>query len=282
LLNQIISNRKGERKMNTLRISIRWLLQVLVVASLLLTATPVLAIIGGQPDGNGHPYVGAIDVLPTGRRIPCTGTLISPTVFLTAGHCTRFFDQAGLTEARVTFDPVFSDSAMFYTGTVYTNPLYTPFMTGSQYDPGDFGVIVFSEPVNGIIPASLPTSGLLNQLGPRGLRNVVFPTVGYGITRLLGGSNGGGPPDIDRNSAGTRMVASQAFFSLTDAWLRLSMLDDGRVCTGDSGAPNFLGDTDLVVAIGISGDFACEAMDAALRLDTPSARAFLGQFVVLP
>ena len=41
-------------------------------------------------------------------------------------------------------------------------------------------------------------------------------------------------------------------------------------------------DTDLVVAIGISGDFACEAMDAALRLDTPSARAFLGQFVVLP
>ena len=49
-----------------------------------------------------------------------------------------------------------------------------------------------------------------------------------------------------------------------------------------SGAPNFLGDTDLVVAIGIGGDFACEAMDAALRLDTPSARAFLGQFVVLP
>ena len=125
--------------MNTLRISIRWLLQVLVVASLLLTATPVLAILGGQPDGNGHPYVGAIDVRPTGRRIPCTGTLISPTVFLTAGHCTHFFDEAGLTEARVTFDPVFSDTATFYTGSVHTNPLYTPFMTGSQYDPGDFG-----------------------------------------------------------------------------------------------------------------------------------------------
>jgi hypothetical protein len=37
-----------------------------------------------------------------------------------------------------------------------------------------------------------------------------------------------------------------------------------------------------VVAISIGGDFACEAMNAALRLDTPSARAFLGQFVELP
>ena len=260
----------------------RLLIVLALVGVIALTATPAYAIIGGQPDGNAHPYVGGIDVRPTGRRIPCTGTLISPTVFLTAGHCTRFFDEAGLTEARVTFDPVFSDNATFYTGSVHTNPLYTPFMTGSQSDPGDFGVIVFSEPVNGITPASLPTSGLLDQLGPRGLRNMVFPTVGYGITRLLGGSNGGGHPDIDRNSAGTRMVASQTFFSLTDAWLRLSMLEDGRVCTGDSGAPNFLGDTDLVAAIGIGGDFACEAMDAALRLDTPSARAFLGQFVVLP
>ena len=43
-----------------------------------------------------------------------------------------------------------------------------------------------------------------------------------------GGSNGGGPPDIDRNSAGTRMLATQTVFSLIDAWLRLSMLDDGR------------------------------------------------------
>jgi hypothetical protein len=268
--------------MKTHKIFIGSLLLAFVFTVLLLPATPASAIIGGQPDENRYPYVGALDVRPIGRRIPCTGTLISPTVFLTAGHCARFFDQASLTEAKVTFEPVFSDNALFYTGTVYTNPLYTPFTSGSQHDPGDFGVIVFSEPVAGITPASLPTAGLLDQYGPQGLHNVIFPTVGYGITRLLGGSNGGGPPDIDRNSAGTRMLATQTFFSLTDAWLRLSMLDDGRACTGDSGAPNFLGGTDLVVAIGISGDFACEAMDAALRLDTPSARAFLSQFVELP
>jgi len=264
--------------MNTRRISIRSLILALVVAVLLLTATPAFAIIGGQPDGNGHPYVGGIDVRPTGRRIPCTGTLISPTVFLTAGHCTRFFDNAGLTEARVTFDPVFSEAVTFYTGTLHTNPAFTQ----RQNDPGDFGVIVFDNPVIEITPASLPTVGLLDQLGPQGLHNVIFPTVGYGITRLLGGSEGGGHPDIDRDSAGTRMVTDQTFFSLTDSWLRLSMLDGGRSCTGDSGAPQFLGNTDLVVAIGIAGDSHCEAMNAALRLDTPAARAFLGQFVELP
>ena len=43
-----------------------------------------------------------------------------------------------------------------------------------------------------------------------------------------------------------------------------------------------LGTTDLMVAISVGGDFACEAMNAALRLDTPSARAFLDQFVELP
>ena len=256
----------------------RFFYLVIAVALTLVTATPALAIVGGQPDGNGHPYVGALDVRPTGRRIPCTGTLISPTLFLTAGHCTRFFDEADLTEAQVTFDPVFSDSATFYTGTVYTNPAFTR----SQNDPGDFGVIVFAEPIEGITPASLPTAGLLDGYGAQGLHNVIFPTTGYGITRLLGGSNGGGPPDIDRDSAGTRMVTTQTFFSLTNAWLHLSMLDGGRSCTGDSGAPQFLGDTDLVVAIGISGDRNCRAMNAALRLDTTSARAFLGQFVALP
>lgn len=255
---------------------------IVLLAAARLGASPVQAIIGGQLDGTRHPYVGAIDVRPTGRRIPCTGTLIAPTVFLTAGHCTRFFDDADLTEARVTFDPEFGDGDTFYTGVVHTNPAYVPFNTGSQADPGDFGVIVFNRPVTGITPALLPGPGLLDQLGPQGLHDVIFPTVGYGISRLLGGSSGGGPPGIDRSSAGTRKVALQSFFSLSDAWLRLSMLDDGRVCTGDSGAPNFLGGTALVVAIGVGGDFACMAMDGTLRLDTPGARAFLGEYVALP
>lgn len=249
----------------------------LVAAIALVAIEPAAGIIGGQADGNGHPNVGAVDVRPTGRTIPASGILISPTVYLTAGHVTRFFDQAGVTQARVTFDPVYSDSATFYTGTVHTNPAFTQ----RQDDSGDLGVIVFPAPIPGITPAQLPTEGQLDELGPQGLGNEVFPVVGYGISNLLGGANGGGPPRPDRTSAGTRKVGVWRFLSLTPGWLRFDM-QGAQACTGDSGAPNFLGSTNLVVGIGIGGDASCETMGSDLRLDTPSTRAFLGQFVTLP
>ena len=54
-------------------------------------ATSAFAITDGELDGNGHPYVGLMvaqgaDGNPLWR---CSGTLMSPTVFLTAGHCTE-------------------------------------------------------------------------------------------------------------------------------------------------------------------------------------------------
>ena len=104
--------------------------------------------------------------------------------------------------------------------------------------------------------------------------------VGYGISRLLGGSDGGGTPRPDRSSAGTRKTGIWRFLSLTKDWLRFDM-QDAQGCIGDSGAPNFLGNTNLVVGIGIGGDAACQTMGSDLRLDTPSTRAFLGQFVTL-
>jgi len=256
---------------------------IILIASAFLSVKPAFAIISGDIDGNGHPYVGALDLRPAGMPpVPCTGILISPTVFLTAGHCTTFLDQAGLDTARVTFEPVFSDNARFYTGSVHTNPLYIPFYSGGQSDPGDFGIIVFSESVIGITPASLPTANLLDQIGPRGLKNQDFPTAGYGVTKLLSSSAPGGFPDVDWDSGGTRMVATDTFSSLTNSWLRLSMNNSGRDCIGDSGAPKFLGNSNLVVAIGVGGDVVCKSMVAGLRLDTSTARTFLGQFVNLP
>jgi hypothetical protein len=254
-----------------------------IVTVALVVIAPAAAIIGGQPDGNGHPNVGAIDVRPTGRTIPASGILISPTVYLTAGHVTAFFDAAGVTKAQVTFDPVYSDSATFYTGTIHTHP---EFRKDAQFenrrdDPHDMGVIVFDQPISGITPAALPTERLLDTLGPQELAAAVFPVVGYGISRLLGGANGGGPPRPDRSSAGTRTSGEWRFLSLTSDWVRFDM-QDAQACTGDSGAPNFLGESDLVIGIGIGGDSSCELMGSDLRLDTPSARAFLGQFVTLP
>ena len=261
----------------------RNLLRRFVPLLALIIAAPAGAIVGGENDGNQHPYVGALDVRPTGLTIPCSGTLISPTVFVTAGHCVNFFLSRGIYEGKVTFDPAFSDpSALFYTGTLHLHPEFREDQFANRRDdPHDIGVVVFHDAVTGIVPAQLPTAGMLDALGPGGLRSYVFPVVGYGISILTGGPNGGGPPGIDRSSAGTRKTGPWRFLSLTNDWLRFDM-QDVRACVGDSGAPNFLGYSSLVVGIGIGGDSVCGTMASDLRLDTPTTRAFLGQFVTLP
>jgi hypothetical protein len=60
---------------------------------------------------------------------------------------------------------------------------------------------------------------------------------------------------------------------------------EGGICVGDSGGARYLniGGSDVAVAIvSLGGDARCVANDANYRLDTPSARAFLVQFVALP
>ncbi len=67
----------------------RFALVVLVFASL-MAAGPAAAITDGTVDGNGHPNVGGLvsdTQYSDGTWIYCSGTLISPTVFLTAAHC---------------------------------------------------------------------------------------------------------------------------------------------------------------------------------------------------
>lgn len=262
------------------RFTITPFLPVVLALAMLVSAAPAAAIIGGEVDGNGHPYVGGLDATPIGRPDGPSGVLISPTVLLTAGHVTSSFASRGLTRPRVTFDPVVSNASTWYTGTVHTNPAYDPRRAN---DPGDLGVVVFDTPVAGITPAELPTEGLLDALGPQGLKDAMFEVVGYGVSRLLGGSNGGGPPAPDRTSGGTRKVAQQTFLSLTPGWLRVQQHENGQICIGDSGGPSLLGGSDVIAgitALVIGGLCTNAAGDS--RVDTPSARAFLGQYVDLP
>jgi hypothetical protein len=233
------------------------------------------AVISGVPDGDGHPNVGALlapQAYSDGTWASCSGTLISPTVFLTAAHCEWDTDRLAVTFAS-TYVP---GKSKVYWGTWHADPLYS----GAQGDPHDIAVVVFDKAVTGITPARLPRAGSLANLPS----NQGFTSVGYGAQSVT----------IDHGPtfhyADIRYVAtSDTLFAINNAWLRISMnpaLGDGGTCYGDSGGPNFLGagatETNIVAATTITGDFMCRATNVVYRLDTASARGFLGQYVTLP
>ena len=251
---------------------------LLIVAMPLLPSPSAQAIIGGQLDGTAHPYVGALDARPAGRFFG-SGVLVSPTVYVTAGHGTKLFDDAGLTRARVTFHPVATDpAATYFEGTVHTHPSFS----GRAGDPNDVGVVVFESPIPGITPAQLPSANMLSALGPQTLHDQLFTTVGYGAQRILGGADGGGAPRPDRSVWGTRKSATESFLSLDVSTLHLQMHEDGQTSTGDSGAPSLFVGTSRIAGISVAGDAAWKNMDEHVRLDTTSVRSFLSQYVPLP
>ena len=153
---------------------------------------------------------------------------------------------------------------------------------GGASDPHDLAVVLLDDsPV--IAPAQLPSEGLLDDLRASGeLRSAVFTPVGYGTVR---DDKKGGPHALVFD--GVRRFTSQTFKSIRAAWLGLSQqpsTGDGGTCFGDSGGPHFLGGvtSNLIVSVTVTGDSQCRASDLTYRIDTPSARAFLGEFVDLP
>jgi secreted trypsin-like serine protease len=249
-----------------------------LVAAALVVAGAGRAITFGQLDTkNSYPNVGAMVAEFDGQKdILCTGALISPTVFLTASHCTAFLESIGTPahDVWVTFDPTFDQSSPLQRGTYHTNPL---FGGTAHSDPQDIAVIVLDQPVLGIQPAALPTRNYLETIP---LKNQRFTTVGYGTVREVKQK---GPQTLFFD--GQRRFADQGFRSLTKSWLNLSMnpsVGSGGTCYGDSGGPHFLAGSTIVVGITITGDRWCRATDETYRTDTDSARNFLKSYVTLP
>jgi hypothetical protein len=248
---------------------------LVATAAMLVFATSAAGVVFGEPDGERHFYVGALlapEAYPDGTWASCTGTLISPTVFLTAAHC-----DWGLSRMAVTFDSSYDpDTGTEHWGTWHADPAYR----SAASDPHDLAVVVFDGPVTGITPARLPAAGSLANLPA----NQSFTSVGYGAQSVT----------IDHgpvfNYADVRYVSTAHSLNATnESWLRISMNPkhgDGGPCFGDSGGPNFLGagaqETNIVAGTTITGDSMCRATNVIYRLDTESARSFLGQFVQLP
>jgi V8-like Glu-specific endopeptidase len=233
------------------------------------------AITYGVPDGNGHPEVGALlaqQAFSDGTWEECSGTLIAPKVFLTAAHC-----DEGVSRVAVTFDSSYDASTgTTYWGTWHADPNYNQ----TQSDPQDMAVVVLDKTVKGITPARLPAAGSLSDLS--GAQQ--FTSVGYGAQSVTNGPGG-----KTFHYEDVRFVSTGTLNAITPSWLRISQnpaTGNGGTCYGDSGGPNFLGagagETNIIAGTTITGDTPCRSTNVDYRLDTASARAFLGQYVTLP
>jgi secreted trypsin-like serine protease len=250
----------------------RTLLALAAAAGLALSAAPAQAITNGTADGTAHPNTGglvAAQAYSDGTWIYCSGTLISPTVFLTAAHCAEPEPRV-----RVTFSPAYHDGDTVYAGTFYGDPLYGK----RQSDPHDIAVVVLDHAVTSIAPAPLPAAGALGSLR----QGQGITSVGYGAYDVVKAYGAGGHEFVYDD---VRNQAVGSLNAVTPAWLRVSMnpaRGDGGTCYGDSGGPNFLGTTSTLAAITITGDYVCRATNVTYRLDTEPARAFLASYVTLP
>jgi hypothetical protein len=222
------------------------------------------AIINGEPDRgtNAHPYAGALVTKVEGRlQFFCSGTLISPKVFLTAGHCTEPPKGKGVPKdlpTYVTFDPTFEPgSSKLIRGTPYTHPKacipIPPFNDPNCAPPPglpgfppdipryDVGVVVLEKPVRMATYGALPDAGLANTL-EKGQR---FTTVGYGL-RTFDPSGG------ERYRATVKLLNSNppvgAMFLRTTGFRGIGRGGEG-ICSGDSGGPLLLPNQVTIVGV---------------------------------
>ncbi|MEU4409794.1 trypsin-like serine protease [Streptosporangium sp. NPDC023963] len=264
------------------------MIPVALAATAAFPVSPAWAITNGSPDLTAHPQVGAVigdKPNDDGTWSYCTGTLISPTVFLTAAHCAG----KGQKTARVSFSSRYRHGDKIYTGRYVIDSRYK-----DKSDLHDMAVVIFDTAVPDIKPARLPAEGLLDRLeAANALKITRFTPVGYGAMVSVKSSAKGkhvsarGKQKVRLTYTDTRHQTSISFKDLTRRWLKLSLSSkgDGSTCFGDSGGPNFLGGptSDLLVATTISGDDdACRLTNYDYRLDTPQARSFLKKFVTLP
>ncbi|MBI4874125.1 MAG: trypsin-like serine protease [Acidobacteria bacterium] len=245
-----------------------------------LVAAALLAVQFGVPDGNAHPYVGLVVFYDTGGTPlwRCTGTLMTPTVFLTAAHCT----EGPAVRAQVWFDSKVASPPYPNSGGIMGTPHPHPGWNGSLTIPNthDVGVVILDKKVRSKVYGQLPTLGALDGLATqRGLQEVSFTVVGYGLQ--------GVKPEYlsarERYRGVTRIVNLGS--ALTDGYnIQFSNNPgnwSGGTCFGDSGGPNFMGDTNIVAAVTSFGlNQNCAGTGFGFRTDITETRSFLASYGV--
>jgi hypothetical protein len=258
------------------RNTIRLLVAIGVVTSAVTFAPTAGAVTNGTPDGAAHPYVG---IAVSGDGF-CSGTLLSPRVFLTAGHCTAAF-SATQQQTFVTFDADASPTSVYTTGTPYTEPGFfnvPPQHLGVPASVGhDLGVIVLDRPVE------LPSYGHLPALDAlTGADGTPMSIVGYGAQDWVAAKGGRIPVfTFVRTAAQIRLINDAN--AQGDEFVRASTnpgAEKGGIGPGDSGAPAFVDGGTTIGAIGSHVTNPTGSGTAYFsRLDTADALAFIAPFL---
>lgn len=259
----------------------------------LLSAIPAGAVTFGSPDGTNHPHVANLLFRTASGLYSCSGTLMSPTIVLTAGHCTSEGGQPNL-KTWVTFTPAINiprsgcartDFECFNTymdnlpgwtsGTAVPHPNYNDFATWpATYD---IGVVVLDEPVQSTTYGALPPLGFLDKLKPRANS---FTVVGYGQQGEIPAFYS----SIWARYAGTvRLIEVKSTFNGgMSAKFTSNAGIGGGTCYGDSGGPVFHGNTNVVAAVVSFGITPCIGTSYEFRTDTSIAQDFLAGFGIAP
>lgn len=269
---------------------------LLALAILAVAVFPAAAITDGELDGNGHPHVVLLVMDLQGEpAYRCSATLLSPTVVLTAGHCTSFYpflDADGNYVGDYTGMRVFTESDVDngdnnypYQGknsveakAWYAHPLYE---TGPFY-LHDVGVVILKKPIKLDTYGTLPSVNQLDILASQvNNSDITFTSVGYGLQKSF--------PDAASwkdQASRVRMVAYPKLNQINTGFtgdfslLLSNNTATGGTCFGDSGGPNFLYDTNVVAGVtsyGLNG--TCGGTGGVFRMDRKNVLDFVQSFL---
>lgn len=269
---------------------------VIVLVALAILVVPALAITGTWVEDFEHPYVGLVVYYDANGEFVwrCSGSLISPTKFLTAGHCSDTAE--GAASARVYFqqdagfnydpitqvDPVSGYPEYCAPGTLGTlcatsDELYNYGFANFAGFPNthDVGLVILDQPIAMSEYGQLPAAGALNGLDKaRGTKDTIFTVSGYGLTYR---TNANSPlPNISFRSRLMGLSTLVNLNSKNNDGYNLQTQgngdDRGGTCSGDSGGPVFLGGSDSNLIVGVTSfglNALCRGTDFAYRIDRP-------------